>query len=389
METTRIGIDLAKSFFHLVAMDRRGKVRWRKALVRRQLLEFLARLKPGVIGMEACATAHHWAREIHKLGHQVKLINPAFVAPYRKSGKNDLNDAEAVCEALSRPTMRFVEVKSLAQQDLQTQHRARRLVMKQRIQVAHQLRGLLAEYGIVARRGIAALRREVAALGEDDRLTAVMGKVAAANLELLALLERQLRELDLDIARACQADERCRRLAEVDGVGPLIATAMVAKVGNAQQFKTPRALSAYLGLVPRQHSSGGKTVLRGITKQGDRYLRTLLIHGARAALRVAERRHDQRSLWASRLKLKRGPNRAAVALANKNARVLWKLLTSGQRFQPQPPAPKAERAQAAHRLASENRAGRRGAMRLEHDCQNPGFFRRPPDPDERAAKKSF
>jgi transposase len=380
MEATTIGIDLAKSIFHLVGMSQTGKVVWRKALTRARLLEFLVQHQRAVVGMEACATAHYWAREIQKLGHEVRLMNPSFVTPYRKSGKNDFNDAEAVCEALSRPTMRFVEVKSLAQQDLQSLHRVRRLVMKQRTQTANQLRGLLAEYGLVVRRGVAALRREVAALSDDpQRLTAVLRQLAAANLDILAVLEQQLKALDLRIAQACRADERCRRLAEVDGVGPLIATAMVAKVGNAQQLPNARALSAYLGLVPRQHSSGGKSVLLGISKHGDRYLRTLLIHGARAALRVAHRRRDQRSLWVSRLMLKSGPNVAAVALANKNARVIWKLLTSGQRFTPRPGAPEVERAQAAQRLASEKRAGLSAAVRLEPELKTPGFFRRPPE----------
>lgn len=375
MEATRIGIDLAKSTFHLVAMNEAGKVVWRKALGRRRLLELVASLKPLVIGMEACATAHHWAREMRKLGHEVKLINPAFVTPYRKSGKNDFNDAEAICEALSRPTMRFVEVKSLAQQDLQTVHRARRLVIKQRTQVANQLRGLLAEYGLVAPRGMVALRRAVAVFSDEPaRLTGMMRQVAAANLELLAALERQLKELDRSIAQACQADERCWRLAEVDGIGPLTATAAVAKLGNAQQFPNGRALSAYLGLVPRQHSSGGKTVLLGISKRGDRYLRTLLIHGARAALRVAHRYNDARSLWASRLKLKSGANVAAVALANKNARVIWKLLASGQRYRAQRPAPDKERVQPAQRLASEKPTGRRGALRLDREPQIQDFF---------------
>jgi transposase len=389
MEATRIGIDLAKDVFHLVAMDRRGKLLWRKALRRGRLTEFVARLRPAAIAIEACATAHHWARELQKLGHEVKLIHPTFVTPYRKSGKNDFNDAEAVCEASSRPTMRFVEVRSLAQQDLQSLHRGRRLVMKQRIQAAHQMRSLLAEYGMVAPRGVAALRREAAALcAEPGRLTAALRMVVSNGLEQLGLLERQLRELDLELGRACRADERCARLAEINGVGALIATAMVAKVGNARQFRDGRALSAYLGLVPGQHSSGGKNRLLGITKHGDRYLRTLLIHGARAAVKVAGRRKDQRSLWASRLKLKSGPNVAAVALANKNARVVWKLLTSGERFRPRPAAGEAERAQAAPRLASSRAAGRRAAVRLEHDCKTQGFSRRPPEVVERAAGKS-
>jgi transposase len=371
MEATRIGIDLAKNFFHLVAMDQRGKVLWRKALTRGRVLEFLAQTKAAVIGMEACATAHYWAREFQQLGHSAKLMHPLYVAPYRKSGKNDFNDAEAICEAMSRPTMRFVEVKSLAQQDLQSLHRSRRLVVKQRTQVAHQLRSLLAEYGIAVRQSIAALRREaVELMSESGRLSNAMRRVVENNLEQLKLLERQLGELDRDIAATCRADERCRRVTAVLGVGPLTATAVVAKVGNARQFPSGRALSAYLGLVPRQNSTGGKTVLLGISKKGDRYVRTLLVHGARAALRVASRHTDRRSQWALNLMRKRGPNVAAVALANKNARVLWKLLTTGEQFHPQAPATEAERAQTAQRLASKKHAGRHAALRLEHDGRN-------------------
>jgi transposase len=239
VQRTRIGIDLAKNFFHLVAMDSRGKVLWRKALTRRRMLESMAQIKPAEIGMEACATAHHWAREFQKLEHEVKLIHPKFVAAYRKSGKNDFNDAEAICEARSRPTMRLVTIKTLEQQDMQTLHRLRRLIVKQRTQVANHLRGLLAEYGIAVRMSIAALRREATELtAEPDRLTGGMRRAVADNLEQLALLERQLRELDRDITLACKADERCRRVAEVPGVEPLTATAIVAKVGNARQFPT-------------------------------------------------------------------------------------------------------------------------------------------------------
>jgi len=369
MKATRIGIDLAKSFFHLVAMDTRGKVLWRKALTRRRLLEFLVQVKPAEIAMEACATAQHWAREIQKCGHEVKLIHPKFVTPYRKSSKNDFNDAEAICEAMSRPTMRFVAVKTLEQQDMQTLHRLRRLMIKHRTQLANHLRGLLAEYGITVRMSIAALRREAAELAADpERLTGGLRRAVNDNLEQLALLQRQSRELDRDLASACKADERCRRAAEVPGVGPLTATALVAKVGNARQFPSGRALSAYLGLVPGQNSSGGKQVLLPITKKGDRYLRTLLIHGARAALQAAPRHDDARNQWALRLRRKSGPNIAAVALANKNARVLWKLLTSGQHFQSQPATPEAVPAQPAHRWASGKHAGRRAALRLEHDA---------------------
>jgi transposase len=361
MEATRIGIDVAKSWFHLVAMDSRGKVIWRKALARRRVLEALAQLKPAVVTMEACATAHYWAREIQQLGHEVKLIHPAFVVPFRKSGKNDFNDAEALCEASCRPMMRFVEVKSIVQHDSQSLHRVRRLLIKQRTQLANQLRGLLAEYGIALRRSIPALRREAAELAaEPERLTATMRLVVSNRLEQLRLFEQQRAELDREIALRCGIDERSRRLAQVTGVGPLTATAMVAKVGNARQFPNGRALAAYLGLVPRQNSTGGKSVLLSITKKGDRYLRTLLIHGARAALQVAPRHDDRRSQWALNLKRKSGPNVAAVALANKNARVMWKLLTSGEHFCPQPPTPKPKIDETGSRKGSQQSKSRSG-----------------------------
>jgi transposase len=257
MEATLIGVDVAKSLLHLVAMSSQGKVIWRKALPRGRVLEFLAQLRPATVAMEACATAHYWGRELQKLGHEVKLIHPAFVVPFRKSGK---------------------------------------------------IRGLLAEYGITVRRSISALRREAAELAaEPEQLSATMRLVVCNNLEQLWLLDQQLAQLDRQIAQMCRTDERSRRLTKVTGVGVLTATAMVAKVGNARQFPNGRALAAYFGLVPRQKSTGGKTVLLGITKKGDRYLRTLLIHGARAALQVAPRHDDRRSRWALQLRAKSGP----------------------------------------------------------------------------------
>jgi len=374
-EATRIGIDLAKNIFHLVGMDAGGRVVWRKALARRKLLEFLAQQRVAEVGMEACATAHYWGREIQKLGHRVKLIHPRFVTPYRKSDKNDFNDAEAVAEAMSRPTMRFVELKSLAQQDMQSLHQARRLLIKQRTQSANQLRGQLAEYGVIAPRGLSALRRAVAELsGEPQRVTPLMAALAAAGVELLAALESQRQELDRRIQQACRSAERCRRLTAIPGVGPLTATAAVAKVGNARQFPNARALGAFVGLVPSQHSSGGKTVVGGISKRGDRYLRTLLVHGARAALRTAAQHDDRLSRWATALKQKRGANTAAAALANKHARIIWKLLSTGAAFDPQRPTTAAERAPAAQAGASEKSAGPRLALRLEHGRKSRGFF---------------
>jgi len=303
-----LGIDLAKETFGLHGVDALGRVAVHRRVTRKQLLVFLVKLEPCLVGMEACGSAHYWAREIEKLGHTVKLMSPQFVIPYRKGNKNDPNDAEAICEAVSRPSMRFVPIKNEEQQDLQALHRVREQLVKNRTALANQIRGLLRERGVVVAQAIARLR----------------------------MLDERLRQHDQRIARICQQDERCRRLVKVEGVGPLVATAVVAAIGNARQFTNGRELSAWLGLVPREHSSGQRTMLLGISKRGNRYLRTLLIHGARAATRVAERKRDARSIWLSRLKLRGGPNVAAVALANKNARVMWALLARGDSYRVRP-----------------------------------------------------
>ena len=336
MKATTLGIDLAKSTFRLHGVDARGAVVLRRQLTRKQLLPFLARLSPCLIGMEACAGAHHWAREIDKLGHDVKLMSPHFVTPYRKSQKNDSNDADAICEAVGRPSMRFVPVKSAAQQDVQALHRIRFQLIKWRTALANEIRGLLAEYGIVIAKGIAPLRRNLPLILEDgeNQLSGFFREMLSEMAERLRLVDQRIRQYDLQVERVFRQDERCQRLARVEGVGVLVATALVAAVGNAHEFKNGRELSAWLGLVPRQHSSGGRNVLLGISKRGDRYLRTLLIHGARAAVRVVERRRDQRSVAITRLKARRGPNVAAVALANHNARVLWALLNRGEEYRP-------------------------------------------------------
>ena len=286
--------------------------------------------------MEACAGGHYWARELSKLGHTVKLMSPHFVAPYRKSQKNDGNDAEAVCEAVGRPSMRFVPPKTTAQQDVQALHRIRAQLIKWRTGLANEIRGLLGEYGIVLRKGMAPLRRVLASIIEDERelLSPFFREMLREMRERLRFLDTRLQEYDRRVECVFSKDERCRRLAQVEGVGALVATALVAAVGNAREFRTGRELSAWLGLVPRQHSTGGRTVLLGITKRGDRYLRMLLIHGARAALRWVERRRDAPGVALTRLKTRRGPNVAAVALANRNARVLWALLARGEDYRP-------------------------------------------------------
>ncbi len=318
-------------------VDARGKVVVHQRATRKQLPRLLANLEPCLVGMEACGSAHHWAREIEKLGHTVKLMSPQFVKPYRKGNKNDPNDAEAICEAVTRPSMRFVPIKSAAQQDIQALHRVREQLLKSRTALVNQVRGLLGEHGIVAPRGIAYLRRlliEILAEPGARGLSGLLGETLVEIAARLRFLDERIHSYDLRIGRVFAHDERCQRLAKVEGVGPLVATAMVSAVGNATEFKSGRELSAWLGLVPRQHSSGNRNVLLGISKRGDRYLRTLLIHGARSALCRAERRSDRRSVWASRLKLKRGFNVAAVALANKNARIIWALLTRGDNYRP-------------------------------------------------------
>src|SRR5882762_2089182 len=323
MEITTIGIDLAKSVFALSCADRAGKVVLRKQLRRGQVLEFLRGRRPCLVGMEACGGAHHWARAIGALGHQVRLMSPALVRPYRSgANKHDRNDADAICEAVGRPQMRYVAVKSVAQQDL--------------LALSNLIRALLHERGVIAPLGAAGLRQALAQAlqAENSELSAAIGEVLRELSGGLRELEQRIATITRRIECAAKDDERCARLRQVPGVGPLTSSALVATVGNAREFKRGRELSAYLGLTPRQHSSGGKTVLLGISKHGDRYLRTLLIHGARALL--YRNRSNPRAAWAARIMAARGPNVAAVALANHNARVLWALLSRGTSYRPAP-----------------------------------------------------
>jgi transposase len=335
MKVTTVGIDLAKNVMALSGANRNGRVVLRKQLRRARLLGFLGALEPCVVGLEACGGAHHFARAIARLGHQVKLMSPSWVAPYRKGQKHDRNDADAICEAVTRGNMRFVAQKTVAQQDLLALHRVRARLMKQRIALSNQMRALLNERGVVLRKGAAGLRAGVAAALADEHNQELSGTLREMLGELLAELhelELKLKHYDLRLAGAVKDDQRCVRLLAVPGVGPQIATALVATVGDAREFKSGRELSAFLGLTPRQHSTGGKTVLLGISKHGDRYLRTLLIHGARSLLYSYRRSAHPRAAWAARLSAARGPNVAAVALANHNARVLWALLRRGENY---------------------------------------------------------
>jgi transposase len=335
MKVTTVGIDLAKSLFQLHGVDERGKAVLRKPLKRADVLKFFANLPPCLIGMEACGSAHHWARKLAEFGHTVKLMAPQFVKPYVKTNKNDAADAEAICEAVGRPNMRFVAVKSAQSQAVLAIHRARAGLVKARTAQANQIRGLLAEFGIVMPQGIAHIAKRVPEILEDGEngLPGLMRGLIARLTEQLKLLDTQVEELEAQIRGWHRENEASRNLAEIPGIGPLTASAIVASVGDAKSFASGRQFAAWLGLVPRQHSSGGKARLLGISKRGDVYLRTLLIHGARTVVRHAEHKADQADGWLRRLMARRHKNVATVALASKNARMIWALLAHGRKFQ--------------------------------------------------------
>ena len=286
--------------------------------------------------MESCSGAHHWARTLQAQGFVVKLLAPQFVKPYVKSNKNDANDAEAICEAMARPSMRFVAVKSVEQQDIQAVHRIRSGLIEQRTATANQIRGLVSEYGLVAPKEMHHLRCAIPTWLEDEEngLTARFRRLLAGLQAHLVSLDHRVAELDAEIAAIAKTDPAAQRLQQLRGVGPVIATALVAAVGNGAQFANGRQLSAALGLTPRQHSSGGKERLYGITKRGDTYLRTLLIHGARAVIRTAKNKDDRLSQWINALVARSHVNNAAAALANKTARIAWAMLKNGTDYQP-------------------------------------------------------
>ncbi|MCD5330746.1 IS110 family transposase [Chromobacterium piscinae] len=334
MNIRTIGLDLAKNVFQVHGVDAQGKVVLRKQVARASLAAFFANLPPCLVGMEACASAHFWARKLVAQGHVVKLMAPQFVKPYVKGSKTDAADAEAICEAVSRPNMRFVPVKLPEQQALLAVHRARAGFVKARTAQANQLRGLLAEFGITIPVGLASLRRRLPLILEDveSGLPGMMRERVARLAEHLQALDQQVAELEKQIQLWHRQSEPSQRLAAIPGIGPITATALVASIGDARAFSNGRQLAAWLGLVPRQHSSGGKPVLLGISKRGDVYLRTLLIHGARAVISHVEHRCDQAESWLKRLLGRRNRNISAVALANKNARVVWALLAHDRQY---------------------------------------------------------
>src|SRR6266705_6875352 len=319
-----LGIDIAKRVFHAVGMDERGKIVLRKRLSRHDLMPFLAKLPPVRIGIEACGGAHDWARRFREHGHEVKLMAPQFVKPYVKSNKNDSRDAEGIAEAVTRPTMRFVPIKDVDQQDIQALHRVRERLMGERTALVNEVHGLMHEYGIVMPKGVSKFRQAVVGKleSEKDKLTPLSQEMFWKLVDEFAVLEKQLAYYQEKLETVATTHPECRRLMTIPGIGPLTATALLAAVSDASAFKNGRQFAAWLGLVPRQHSTGGKDRLLGISKRGDSYLRKLLIHGARATLRWVGRKTNRRSQWRRQLVERRGNNRTAVAIANKNARIV-------------------------------------------------------------------
>jgi len=332
MEITTIGLDLAKRVLQVHAVDAAGRVVVRKALRRAQVLPFFAKVPPCLVGMEACGTSHHWARELAGLGHEVRLMPPAYVKPYVKRGKTDAADAEAICEAVTRPTMRFVPVKSRGQQAALSMHRARDLLVRQRTQLVNMMRGLLAEFGIDIpeglERALVMARQVVEGAAPDVPVEAakVVGMLAQQALGTHA----QLREIDRALAAAARTDAMARRLATIPGIGPVGATAMAASVADPGQFRSGRQFAAWLGLTPLQNSSGGKERLGRISKMGDRYLRKLLVIGATSLVRRARRSPETVDPRLADLLARKPVRLATVAMANKMARVVWAVMTRGE-----------------------------------------------------------
>jgi transposase len=339
MKLSRIGIDLAKDVFQLHGVDRQGKTVFKRRLKRNEWLGvLLANADPDcVIGMEACGGAHYWARALQSKSYTVRLIAPQFVKPYVKSNKNDANDAEAICEAMSRPSMRFVAVKSIEQQDIQAVHRVRSELMTHRTAKANQIRGLVTEYGLVAPKHMSRLRAAIPRWLEDaeNGLTSRFRRLLHGLWEDLLRLDERVAALNNEVELIAKSDPVARRLQQLRGVGPLVATALVASVGSGEQFSKGRQMAASVGLTPRQHSSGGKDRLLGISKRGDAYLRSILIHGARSAVSHAKHKEDRLSRWMTELAERRHPNVAAVALANKTVRMAWAMMRSGLDYDPE------------------------------------------------------
>jgi transposase len=329
-----LGIDLAKNIFQLHGVDNNGKCILKKRIKRNNFSEFIANLPPCLIAMEACGSAHYWARKFETFGHTVRLISPQFVKPFVKSNKNDANDAQAICDAANLTSMRFVPIKRIEHQDMQMLHRIRSQAVKQRTALANQIRGFLTEYGVILPLGIYHIRNNLSIIIEDAE-----NELSIMSRQLFYELQKEFKKLDLrvknydvQIKKIANEKEACKRLMEIEGIGPLTATIVWATITQPGLFKNGRGVAAMLGLVPKQRSSGNKTRLLGISKRGDRYVRTLLIHGGRTVVKTAHRCKTKRQEWI-KAKLDRvGFNKTAVAVANKNARIIWALLSSGESY---------------------------------------------------------
>ena len=343
MKITTIGIDLAKSVFSIHGVDQHGRCVLKRQVRREQLLDLTARLEPCLIGMEACSGAHHFARELRKLGHDARIMAPQFVQPYRKNQKNDGNDAEAICEAVARPNMRFVAIKSEEQQALLVVHRVRKGLVDERTGLINSLRGMLCEFGVVLPKGRYQLRARLpqVLLDEQQRLPTLAREIFRELAQRIGEIDHHILAYDRRVEALVRQSEAAKRLLQVPGIGPITASALVASVADAKMFDNGRQFAAWLGLVPKQYSTGGKPRLGRISKRGDVYLRTLLIHGTRAVLCAAKspaRTTQPRALsvWAQQLRARRGLKKTAVALAAKNARIAWALLARGEHYRARP-----------------------------------------------------
>lgn len=330
MNISILGIDIAKNVFQLHGTDKSGKTTLKKRIYREGLLAYIAKLEPCLIAMEACSGSNYWYRRFTELGHTVKLISPQYVKPYVKTNKNDACDAEAICEAASRPNMRFVSPKNIEQQGIQSIHRVRERLIGNRTALVNQMRGLLAEHGIIAAKGIGHIRKQLPRILEEteNELTGSDRELFSDLYEELCNLDEKIGKYDKKLECIFKDNPACQKLAQIEGLGVISTTALVAAIGDASVFKNGRQMSAWLGLTPRQHSSGNKQVLLGISKRGDCYIRKLLVHGARAVVYRSGNKKDSRSQWINDLVERRGTNKACVAVANKNVRIVWSMLVN-------------------------------------------------------------
>ena len=338
MNVATLGIDIGKTWFHVVGMDGRGKPLFQKKWRRPKLMQFIATSQPCSIGMEACSGSQHLARRFIQFGHDVKLMAPRFVKAYLKSNKSDFNDAAAIAEAVQRPTMRFVAIRSIEQVDMQAIHRVREQLIGERTATINQIRAFLLEYGIAIPVGRSQLMKRVPEILEDaeNGVSDTMRTLLHRLLTRLWHIQEEVDEVTARIETLAATDPRCRRLCTIPGVGPITATALVAAVGNAAQFKRSRDMAAWIGLVPRQYSTGGRARLLGISKRGNRYLRRLLIHGARAVIHKVDRRPHRFGNWLTRLEQRAHRNVVAVSLANKIARIAWAVLRKSEAYRAAP-----------------------------------------------------